>query len=490
MSSNDPENALLWRMGISLSLALLSLFASTLARNSLHAIGITLVLVAATSMIFNPLFHHSGLLYILGLPAYATVMIFLAYGNFKRIHEGWRTWRCNLMLLAGTVLIAHSVSLFAYERAWELFSPLEPRHGAARLSLQARAKIFADPWGFKVYVLLPDCRLWTTKDFEPRKIVPDSLFFLPQSGTFIGTSNWVDIAGTFREAVAIQSDGSLWRLFTRNEKNSRITATLLRIGSDNDWTAVTAGTGHFLALKKGGTLWGWGSTYHGELGEESRRLATEPEQIGQDSDWIACMAGESASIAVKRDGSVWRWGYTWIASAHPYQGETILKPTLWKIELSDVADGSWHNGFSLVTRTNGSMWTLRPAEASKSYTRGKPETLTQINTTPVQINGAMDWRTVRSANYFTVALKQDGSLWRDDVMRYNPFGTVSYQDFARASEHSDWVGLTTVYEEYLALASDGTLSCWHPPDWDSQRRLLMLSRKPLWSINIFDAAKP
>jgi alpha-tubulin suppressor-like RCC1 family protein len=83
----------------------------------------------------------------------------------------------------------------------------------------------------------------------------------------------------------------------------------VKIGSDRDWAKVAASETHSLAVKKDGSLWGWGSDMYGGMGGgyDDKRLV--PTHIGSDSDWMAVDGDWGNSAALKKDGSVWIWGF-------------------------------------------------------------------------------------------------------------------------------------------------------------------------------------
>ncbi|MCJ7776701.1 MAG: hypothetical protein MUP16_00055, partial [Sedimentisphaerales bacterium] len=74
----------------------------------------------------------------------------------------------------------------------------------------------------------------------------------------------------------------------------------------NDFVAISAGGYHSLALKRNGTIVGWGSNYRrvddGSLVWSGQ--ATPPEG----NDFVAISAGGSQSLALKSDGSIVKWG--------------------------------------------------------------------------------------------------------------------------------------------------------------------------------------
>lgn len=112
-------------------------------------------------------------------------------------------------------------------------------------------------------------------------------------------------------AAAIKTDGTLWAWGSNgsnqlgNGATGKNEVTPIQIGTDNDWAYVTLGKAHALAVKKDGTLWGWGSNYGGQLGDGTAKTAPTPIQIGTDSDWAYVKALDDRSYAVKKDGSLY-----------------------------------------------------------------------------------------------------------------------------------------------------------------------------------------
>jgi hypothetical protein len=81
----------------------------------------------------------------------------------------------------------------------------------------------------------------------------------------------------------------------------------VRIGTNNDWSSISAGDYHSLALKTDGTLWAWGYNHDGELGNGTTNDEWSPVQISSDT-WKAVSAGSLHNMAVKNDGTLWGWG--------------------------------------------------------------------------------------------------------------------------------------------------------------------------------------
>ena len=71
---------------------------------------------------------------------------------------------------------------------------------------------------------------------------------------------------------------------------------------------IAAGGYHTIVLKADGTLWAWGNNYHGQLGDGTTIHRHSPVRVGGDNDWTAIAAGEYHTVALKADGSLWAWG--------------------------------------------------------------------------------------------------------------------------------------------------------------------------------------
>src|SRR4029078_2468563 len=108
-------------------------------------------------------------------------------------------------------------------------------------------------------------------------------------------------------------DGSLWKIFSERGTNDPVNLPSVldpeRIGFDTNWKSIAAGSGHFLALKTDGTLWGWGQNDSGQLGPGPVQLKDGVTRIGKDTDWLKVFASQNTSVGVKRDGSMWKWGF-------------------------------------------------------------------------------------------------------------------------------------------------------------------------------------
>jgi alpha-tubulin suppressor-like RCC1 family protein len=81
-----------------------------------------------------------------------------------------------------------------------------------------------------------------------------------------------------------------------------------QIGTESNWSIISAGGYHTIAQKTNGTLWGWGSNEFGQLGLGDNTQRSTPSQIGTDSDWFTIRTGGNHSVALKNNSTLWTWG--------------------------------------------------------------------------------------------------------------------------------------------------------------------------------------
>src|SRR6202022_3659208 len=133
----------------------------------------------------------------------------------------------------------------------------------------------------------------------------------------------------------------------------------------------------------------------------------------------------------------------------------------------------------LVIRRDGSMWAaghLPENLLGENFRR-------LMTTNWVRIGHGSDWAggTIDGMGSHTVALKKSGVFFESDAYQNTLFSSGYLR---KPSKNKDWIAVSESWGSSLALASDGTLSCWIqlPEESAGGRKLLGPTRRPFWSL--------
>ena len=161
---------------------------------------------------------------------------------------------------------------------------------------------------------------------------------------------------------------------------------------------------HFVALKRDGTIWGWGDNGNQQLGDGPKIVTNAPVQIGQVTTWIAVYAGNGHSYAVNREGEIWKWGKF---ATDIYQRKMEEGPVKLNIKVPGVRSVSTgDNNLDLILDTDGNLWGLGlipPALRGEGYGM-------EYFAEPRRLGGA-NWLAVSCSWQGLLGVKTDGTLW-------------------------------------------------------------------------------
>lgn len=132
----------------------------------------------------------------------------------------------------------------------------------------------------------------------------------------IGAANdWSKIATGYMHTVALKTDGTLWA-WGPNEwgwlgDGTTIGKTIpTQIGTATNWSQIAASNINTVAIKTDGTVWTWGANYFGQLGNHGDPNGRNviPRQVGTATNWSQITMGYMHVIALKTDNTLWAWG--------------------------------------------------------------------------------------------------------------------------------------------------------------------------------------
>jgi hypothetical protein len=226
-------------------------------------------------------------------------------------------------------------------------------------------------------------------------------------------SDWSQVACGSFFTIAIKTNRTIWScgfnyagelgLGIVQDMDPHPTFTQ-EVTSASDWSMVTSGIMHSIALKTNGTIWTWGCNAVGDYGQLGRTGdKTQPGPVGTQSDWSLITAGGYHTAAIKTNGTLWVWGrndfgqlglgYT-TDSNNPPRGVPTPTQVGTTSDWSAVAAGGGFFAYTLALKTNGSLWAWG----------------TGYNATPSRIGSDMDWSIIKGGA-LSIARKTNGTLW-------------------------------------------------------------------------------
>jgi alpha-tubulin suppressor-like RCC1 family protein len=289
---------------------------------------------------------------------------------------------------------------------------------------------------------------------------------------------WAAVSAGYGDSFAVRTDGTLWAWGNNSDfggnlglGSAGITVQGItipadrwspaRVGRAHDWAGVFSGYQHAVAMRKDGTLWGWGANFYGALGHTgSASLEFLPTVVGRERDWATAAAGGDFSLGVKEDGSVWATGLNMYGNLG--LGDTADRHRLTEIgSAQDWATVSAGLGYGLALKKDGSLW----AWGGNNFGQlGVGDTTARHS--PTRVGRAADWTAAYCLGHHSLALKRDGSLW---AWGENSFGQLGVGDTAdkhsptRVGTSRDWAAISpggAASYHSLALKQDGSLWAW------------------------------
>lgn len=288
------------------------------------------------------------------------------------------------------------------------------------------------------------------------------------------SGDWKSISCS-QHVAAIKSDGSLWAWGFNNQGQlgkGRATTIIAdssptRIGAANDWKQVACGNNHTVILKNDGTLWSCGSNGFGQLGKGN--TVDDPScyvlaKVGTDSDWKEVSCGQAHTVAIKNDGTLWTWGYN--SAGQVGNGTTNVEP---HAPMRVGTDSDWKHAdcggqHTFVFKIDGSIWSCG-SNSSGQLGKGNAQ-LSPSDTTLARIGTATDWKDISCGFNFTLAMKNDGTIWSCGVNSNGQLGkgtaatTTGDSTLTKIGNDNDWKYISGGENHSAAIKNDGTLWTW------------------------------
>lgn len=270
--------------------------------------------------------------------------------------------------------------------------------------------------------------------------------------------------------LAVETDGSVWSWGvgclgelgheTQYTEDGCVDQSMpTEVSGLFDVVAVAAGSTNSLALQRDGSVWTWGSNVDGEMGlgssDDEHHVAVQ--RVPGLAGVVAIAAGDEFDLALKRDGTVWGWGQNGLGqlgrapdSDPTFRSSPLRVPGLPRI--TAIAAGM---DTALALDANGKVWSW-----GLSFSAGDTNL-------PAPVGGLAGATGIAASDRSALALLGNGQVWAWGDNSSCQLGNGAGDDEAHATpvRVPGLSGISMVAgdkdgETSAAVAADGTLWAW------------------------------
>jgi len=231
--------------------------------------------------------------------------------------------------------------------------------------------------------------------------------------------------------------------------------------STNDRGFAT-GWQHTIAVNHGGRLYTWGDNSNGQLGTGNTKSSDRPVRMGSESNWSAVSAGMFSSYAINTKGELWAWGNNQAGQLgiNSFVDKKLPTQVAPQVKWADVNSGSYH---VLALTQDGDLYAWG---SNKVGQLGTGTTMHEL--TPKRINIDRKWFAICAGTDHSFAITTTGELWAWGNNREGQLGDGSNADQylpKQIGTASNWRTLCTGMYHTLATNAEGELYAWGHNNW-------------------------
>ena len=296
------------------------------------------------------------------------------------------------------------------------------------------------------------------------------------------TLSWTSVSAGQSFSLAVPTTGALYAwgvnsLFQLGDNTSvgatRSSPTVVATG--NSWTVIAAGKSHSTAIKTDNTIYAWGSSVSGQIGDNATVNRSSPTQLAStalntsvpvptkvgDSSWTQVAAGNSFTAAIRSDSTIWVWGLG--TSGQIGNNSAVSRSSPVQISGAGTSSytqlgGSASSLFAIQTTSLLYAWGLGTTGQlgdSAGISRSNPTLLSPISVAagqwpvPSLYDNANSYSYIAAGNSVSLAIRSTGQLF---TWGLNNIGQIG--DNTTISKSSPiQIGSTTDLGSWLAIGA-------------------------------------
>lgn len=181
-------------------------------------------------------------------------------------------------------------------------------------------------------------------------------------------------------------------------------------GLPSNIKAIAAGDYHTLAVDDTGQVWAWGYNKYGQLGVDlgaGINYTEDPQRVAGATNVIAVAAGSDHSIALKKDGTVIGWGrntFGQLGNGQTTDKNDVPQPVYGLTNIMEIAAGDNHT--IALSQDRSTVWAWGSNYYGQLGDGGKDNKLY-----PIKVQDIQDINMIAAGDNHTIALKNDGTVW-------------------------------------------------------------------------------
>lgn len=225
-----------------------------------------------------------------------------------------------------------------------------------------------------------------------------------------GMTDFVEVAGTGSHFLALRKDGTVWSWGSNKEgqlgyaTTKNYSAVPQQVVGLKDIVSVAASLGHSLALDKQGAVWGFGSNNNMQLGfaPKDNMVHVTPTKVWANSEAVKVIANGGKSAVLTNKGEIYYWGADLFLQSHM----TMVLPKKYDFPYParDVAIGM----AIYVLTTDGFVW----VQSGNNYVGELGQGDFQRYEQPVKVKNIGRIKSITSTLSSGTALDEKGQIWQ------------------------------------------------------------------------------